>query len=83
MTDTLSRRDALVASAALAAAGLAAATDEAAANQPNMKDAIHHLRQAIHSLEKASHNKGGHRVRAISLCEAAINEIEAGMRAAA
>ncbi|CAK6689425.1 hypothetical protein [Synechococcus sp. CBW1107] len=51
----------------------------AQANQPNMKAALMSLNQARQSLEKATHDKGGHRVKAIQLIDEAIREVEAGM----
>jgi hypothetical protein len=48
--------------------------------QPNMQEAIQHLREAQNSLQNASQDKGGHRVRALELVNRAISEIEAGMR---
>lgn len=51
----------------------------AQANQPNMKAALVSLNQAKQSLERASHDKGGHRVRAIQLIDEAIREVEAGI----
>ncbi len=47
--------------------------------QPHMKAAKLHLKQAEGALEKASHDKGGHRVKALELIRAAIAEVEAGM----
>src|SRR6476620_1905201 len=41
------------------------------AEQPEMTAAIQHLREAQRSLELASHNKGGHRERAIQLVDQA------------
>ncbi|SBO43875.1 hypothetical protein [Cyanobium sp. NIES-981] len=51
----------------------------AQANQPNMKAALVSLNQARQSLEKATHDKGGHRVKAIQLIDEAIREVEAGI----
>ncbi|MGH8093577.1 MAG: hypothetical protein ACREIF_08900 [Chthoniobacterales bacterium] len=52
------------------------------ADQPHMKEALHHLREARAALARAEHNKEGHRDRAIQLVEQAIAEVEAGMAAA-
>jgi hypothetical protein len=52
------------------------------AGQPNMKEALHHLRAARESLAVAERNKEGHRARAIELVDQAIAEVEAGMAAA-
>jgi len=48
--------------------------------QPEMSAAIEHLREAQRNLEAASHDKGGHRVRALELVRQAIGEVEEGMR---
>ncbi|PYX33458.1 MAG: hypothetical protein DMG77_00605 [Acidobacteria bacterium] len=48
--------------------------------QPEMSAAIQHLREAQNNLEAASHDKGGHRVRALELINQAMAEVEAGMR---
>lgn len=48
--------------------------------QPNMEAAIQQLRAAQGSLQNASTDKGGHRVRAMQLIDEAIREVEAGMR---
>jgi hypothetical protein len=53
----------------------------AQANQPNMKAALVSLNQAKQSLEKAAHDKGGHRVKAIQLIDEAMREVEAGIDA--
>jgi hypothetical protein len=47
-------------------------------NQPNMMQALELLRHARVSLDKAEHNKGGWRVRAIQSTDAAIKETETG-----
>ena len=41
---------------------------------------MQHLREAQNNLEAASHDKGGHRVRALELINQAMAEVEAGMR---
>lgn len=60
--------------------GYRAAHAQAAAcnDQPNMMRALELLRRAGVSLERAEHNKGGWRVRAIESTHAAIRETEAG-----
>jgi hypothetical protein len=50
--------------------------------QPHMKNALGALQNAKSQLEKAEHNKGGHRVRAIELINQAISEVQSGMAAA-
>jgi hypothetical protein len=47
-------------------------------NQPNMQSALEHLRQARASLDKAEHNKGGWRERAVVATENALKETNAG-----
>jgi hypothetical protein len=63
---------------AVAALGL----QSARAGQPHMQNALMHLREARTALERAEHNKGGHRERAIERVNQAIAEVEAGMAAA-
>ena len=48
--------------------------------QPAMSVAIQHLREAQKNLESATHDKGGHRVKALQHINQAIAEVEAGMR---
>jgi len=47
--------------------------------QPNMEAALAHLRDARASLDKAEHNKGGWRVKAVESTEIAIKETQRGM----
>jgi len=47
-------------------------------NQPNMMKALELLRRARGSLERAEHDKGGWRVRAVRSTETAIRETETG-----
>jgi hypothetical protein len=47
-------------------------------NQGNMQAALDHFRQARASLDRAEHNKGGWRDRAIKAADAAIHETENG-----
>jgi mannose/cellobiose epimerase-like protein (N-acyl-D-glucosamine 2-epimerase family) len=63
---------------AVAALGLQSARGD----QPHMQNALMHLREARTALQKAEHNKGGHRQRAIERVNQAIAEVEAGMAAA-
>ena len=51
------------------------------AAQPHMQAALQHLRSARTQLQKATHNKGGHRVKAISLVNQAIDEVQKGIAA--
>ncbi len=64
-----------VASAALG--GLA--TQAFAEPQPNMKKALVSLEDAKNHLEKATADKGGHRVKAMALITDAISEVKAGI----
>ena len=40
--------------------------------QPRIRAALRHLKQAANNLEKGSHDKGGHRVKALALTREAI-----------
>jgi hypothetical protein len=48
--------------------------------QPEMTAAIQHLREAQKNLASASHDKGGHRVKALQHINQAIAEVEAGIQ---
>ena len=48
-------------------------------DQAHMEAAIQHLKQAQAELQKAEHDKGGHRVKAIQLTEQAEREVQAGI----
>jgi len=50
-----------------------------AERQPHMRGALEHLQKAKVQLEKAEHNKGGHRAAALSLVEQAISEVKQGI----
>jgi hypothetical protein len=50
------------------------------ADQPQMHEALRALRDAERHLERASHDKGGHRVKALEHVRAAIHQVEAGIR---
>ena len=58
----------------------AAASAPAPENQPEMNAALEHLREAKRNLESASHDKGGHRAKAIGHVNEAIREVEAGIQ---
>ena len=47
--------------------------------QPLMNRALTQLKAAKMALQTATHDKGGHRVKAIELVNAAIVEVEAGI----
>jgi hypothetical protein len=51
------------------------------AAQPHMQAALQHLKSARTQLQKSSHNKGGHRVKALSLVNQAISEVNKGIAA--
>jgi hypothetical protein len=73
-------RKALIAGAFGATLALGAAIGVAVADQPQMHRALENLRQARNNLENATADKGGHRVAAIRDIDAAINEVQEGMR---
>ncbi len=50
-------------------------------DQPNMRAALDHLRNAKRDLELASTDKGGHRANAIGLVNKAIDEVNRGIAA--
>jgi len=54
-------------------------TPEVAGNQPNMEAALAHLRDARQFLDKAEHNKGGWRAKAIESTDVAIRETARGV----
>jgi hypothetical protein len=47
-------------------------------NQPNMAAALESLHHARESLERAEHDKGGWRVKAVESTEVAVRETERG-----
>jgi hypothetical protein len=79
MSETrLSRRE-LVATAAVLPLVAAVSATPAHADQPRMQEALNHLQRALDSLQRASADKGGHRVEAIRLVRAAIVQVERGI----
>lgn len=48
--------------------------------QPEMTAAMDHLQQAAQNLERASHDKGGHRAKALELVQQAMREVQAGIQ---
>jgi len=54
----------------------------ARADQPHMQRALQHLRAARAELERAEHNKGGWRSRAIHNVDQAIADTENGIKTA-
>lgn len=49
------------------------------ADQPHMQAALQSLLEAKVQLQRADHDKGGHRVRAEQLVEQALTEVRAGI----
>lgn len=47
--------------------------------QPHMRSALGSLESALGQLEKATADKGGHRVKAMGLVKQAIDEVKAGI----
>jgi hypothetical protein len=61
--------------------GLGALAGQAyAERQPHMKNALEHLEASLGALEKATADKGGHRVKAIALVKSAIEEVNKGIK---
>jgi hypothetical protein len=60
---------------------LAETSSGATADQPHMQRALDNLRQAKGNLERASNDKGGHRVKAIGYVNSAIDEVQKGIEA--
>jgi len=90
METDLSRRDGLRQLVALGLVGTAVAASATAfpdaaaeAAQPHMDAALADLQSALHQLEIAIHDKGGHRVKAIALVKEAISETTKGIAAGA
>jgi len=48
--------------------------------QPKMHAALDSLRAAQRALEQATHDKGGHRAKALQLTKQAIDEVQAGIK---
>jgi hypothetical protein len=75
---TLRRLAALL--GALALVGLTFHAGRASAvPQPSMESALGHLEQAKAALERAEHNKGGFRVKALQLTSQAIGAVREGI----
>ena len=81
-TTDLERRRILVAGAAAATLGAILGTASTAeADQPYMRAALQDLRNAQANLSQATHNKSGHRAKALNLVNQAIDEVSAGIAA--
>jgi hypothetical protein len=57
------------------------ASPAAIPDQPHMRAALDHLREAKRSLEAANDNKGGHRLKALGDVDKAIDEVNRGIEA--
>ena len=64
---------------AIALAAFYAGTQTVRAAQPHMRAALEHLQAAKAELEKASHDKGGHRTAALKATEEAIAHAREGI----
>jgi hypothetical protein len=62
---------------------VAGAAVTAIAGQPNMQAALDNLISANGYLARAADNKGGHKVKAMALIDAAIREVRLGIRVGA
>jgi hypothetical protein len=56
------------------------ASEALAERQPNMRTALEYLQSAEAELMRASHDKGGHRVRSLKHVRIAIAEVRRGIR---
>jgi hypothetical protein len=73
------RRWSLLASALGLLALMFLAGRASAVPQPNMEAALGHLEQAKAALERAEHNKGGYRVKALQATSEAIAAVREGI----
>ena len=48
--------------------------------QPKMRDALTFLQNAEQALAQATHDKGGHRKKALELTQAAITQVKEGIK---
>jgi hypothetical protein len=69
----------VLAGALVAVIGTSSVRTASAEPQPHMKAALAQLQAAKASLEKASADKGGHRVKAIALTNEAIEQTKKGI----
>jgi hypothetical protein len=49
-------------------------------DQPHMREALRHLQAAAEELQRAEHDKGGHRAKALELTQQAIQHVNEGIR---
>lgn len=76
-------RSTLVAVLATVVVAPVAARAQPAPQQPHMQRAWEGLDQARRELEVATHDKAGHRAKALDLVHQAMNEVKQGMAAGA
>ncbi len=67
-------------SVAIIALAVAAPGIAQAEGQPAMQAALKNLKEARQNLEQASHDKGGHRGKAMKMIDDAIEQVKAGMK---
>lgn len=48
-------------------------------DQPHMQEALRHLQAAAEELQRAEHDKGGHRAKALDLTQQAIRHVNEGI----
>jgi hypothetical protein len=72
-------RRAILAVALVLLAGIGFVVGRASADQPHMQAALDHLKAARTELEAAEADKGGHRVKALTLTKDAIEQVERGI----
>ena len=60
--------------------GVAQSSMPKAESQPHMSAALDHLQKAQKELEEGSHDKGGHRVKALALVKQAMSEVQQGIQ---
>lgn len=63
----------------LGAGGRLSVREAEAEKQPLMMKALDNLRDARRNLENATHDKGGHRKKALELTDQAIEEVKKGI----
>ena len=49
-------------------------------DQPHMQEPLRHLQAAAEELQRAEHDKGGHRAKALELTQQAIQHVNEGIR---
>ena len=49
-------------------------------DQPHMQEALRHLQAAAEALQRATHDKGGHREKALELTRQAIQHVNEGIQ---